>query len=159
MAWPVTQVRVGWGGKKTKKNPGVASDLSRCSRRASELDPWVLQSRLNPVVADQQLKVFSDSLEVSDSHWSRTHAEDIHSASQFQKPLKKSQTQSSVLNKNQVKSESSVWMSLCLSVFSVEVNNFLKIDENQNEEVENELPDSDVSRNYLLSSQSDSFYL
>lgn len=50
-------------------------------------------------------------------------------------------------------------MSLYSSVFSVEVNNFLKIDENQNEEVENELPDSDVSRNYLLSSQSDSFYL
>lgn len=50
-------------------------------------------------------------------------------------------------------------MSLCLSVFSVEVNNFLKIDENQNEEVENELPDSDVSRNCLLPSQSDSFYL
>uniref|UniRef100_A0A668TEG1 Uncharacterized protein n=1 Tax=Oreochromis aureus TaxID=47969 RepID=A0A668TEG1_OREAU len=35
----------------------------------------------------------------------------------------------------------------------VEVNNFLKIDENQNEEVENELPDSDVSRNCLLPSQ------
>lgn len=28
---------------------------------------------------------------------------------------------------------------------SVEVNNFLKIDENQNEEVENELPESPVS--------------
>ncbi len=34
---------------------------------------------------------------------------------------------------------------------SVEVNNFLKIDENQNEEIENdELPDSPVSRNCLL---------
>lgn len=29
--------------------------------------------------------------------------------------------------------------------FSVEVNNFLKIDENQNEEVDGELPDSPVS--------------
>lgn len=69
MAWPVTQVRVGWGGKKTKKTPGVASDLSRCSRRASELDPWVLQSRLNPVVADQQLKVFSDRLSFDKPWW------------------------------------------------------------------------------------------
>lgn len=33
---------------------------------------------------------------------------------------------------------------------SVEVNNFLKIDENQNEEVENELPDRPVSRSCLL---------
>lgn len=34
--------------------------------------------------------------------------------------------------------------------YSVEVNNFLKIDENQNEEVENELSESPVSRNCSL---------
>lgn len=65
----MTQVRVRWGGKKTKKTPGVASDLSRCSRRASELDPWVPQSRLNPVFADQQLKVFSDRLSFDKPWW------------------------------------------------------------------------------------------
>lgn len=61
------QSEVGW--EKDKKNPGVASDLSRCSRRASELDPWVPQSRLNPVFADQQLKVFSDRLSFDKPWW------------------------------------------------------------------------------------------
>ena len=40
---------------------------------------------------------------------------------------------------------------LCLC-FSVEVNNLLKIDENQNEELEKELLNSPVSGNYSLTS-------
>lgn len=44
-----------------------------------------------------------------------------------------------------------VTKSVCFVFFpSVEVNNFLKIDENQNEEVEDELPGSRVSRSWLL---------
>lgn len=35
---------------------------------------------------------------------------------------------------------------------SVEVNNFLKIDENQNEDIEDELPESPVSRTGLTDS-------